>query len=177
MPLTAKQRAFVEHYLTTWNASEAARQAGYSEKTAGQIGAENLKKLEIAEAIAERLAELKMGADEVLARVTAQARGSLAPFLRVSETGNLTGFDFGDDKPLHLLRKASVTERTIKDVTERTVTIELHDVQAALFKLGEHHKLWGKGADLMKLIDLSKLTDAQLERLAEGDDPIKVLLG
>jgi hypothetical protein len=30
---------------------------------------------------------------------------------------------------------------------------------------------------ILKHIDLSKLTDAQLERLANGDDPLKVLIG
>lgn len=51
MSLTAKQQRFVDEYLVDLNASAAARRAGYSEKTAGAIGDENLKKPEIAEAI------------------------------------------------------------------------------------------------------------------------------
>lgn len=142
MALTPKQQAFVEHYLACWNASEAARCAGYSEKTAGSIGAENLTKPEIAEAIQARLAELKMSADEVLTRLAEHARGSLAPFLRISPDGNLHGFDVSEDKPLHLLKKASVTRRTYRDTTEETVTIELYDAQAALNLIGKHHKLF-----------------------------------
>ncbi|KPV52209.1 hypothetical protein SE17_16870, partial [Kouleothrix aurantiaca] len=107
------------------------------------IGAENLTKPDIQAAIAARLSELKMGADEVLSRLTEHARGSLAPFLRISGDGELTGFDFsGDDKPLHLLKKASVTRRTFKDIDETTVTLELYDGQAALTLLGKHHKLF-----------------------------------
>jgi len=49
--LNDKQRAFVQEYLIDRNATQAAIRAGYSEKTAGQIGNENLKKPEIAEAI------------------------------------------------------------------------------------------------------------------------------
>lgn len=47
--LTGKQKAFCEHYLSdaNFNGSEAARLAGYSEKTRGQIAFENLKKPEI----------------------------------------------------------------------------------------------------------------------------------
>lgn len=49
--LTAKQQAFVAEYLIDLNATQAALRAGYSEKTAGAIGNENLKKHEIQEAI------------------------------------------------------------------------------------------------------------------------------
>lgn len=52
MELNARQRAFVEAYCG--NATEAALAAGYSKKTAAFIGAENLKKPQIAAAIKER---------------------------------------------------------------------------------------------------------------------------
>lgn len=142
MALSSKQQAFIEHYLTHWNATQAAIAAGYSQKTARAIGSENLTKPDIQAAIQARLAELKMSADEVVLRLTEHARGSLAPFLRVDDDGALRGFDLGDGKPLHLLRKASVTTRTIKGMTEKTVMIELHDPQAALVHLGKHHKLF-----------------------------------
>ncbi len=71
---TDKQRLFVEHYLRTWNASEAARQAGYK-GSFRQIGSENLSKPAIRAQIEERLAQAVMGANEALARLTEQARG------------------------------------------------------------------------------------------------------
>ena len=52
MALTTRMRAFVEAYCG--NATEAALKAGYSPRTAAFIGAENLKKPQIKEAIAER---------------------------------------------------------------------------------------------------------------------------
>jgi phage terminase small subunit len=61
--LTAKQRRFVEEYLVDWNATQAAIRAGYSEHTARAIGAENLTKLAIAEAVAERSAKVTEKAD------------------------------------------------------------------------------------------------------------------
>ena len=42
--LTDKQRAFCLYYCTHWNATKAAKQAGYSEKTAQEISSENLSK-------------------------------------------------------------------------------------------------------------------------------------
>ncbi len=51
MALTEKQKRFVAEYLVDLNATQAAIRAGYSENTAGVIGAENLKKPNIAEAI------------------------------------------------------------------------------------------------------------------------------
>jgi phage terminase small subunit len=44
--LTDKQQLFVLHYVQCWNASEAARRAGYGAK-ANVIGAQNLAKLSI----------------------------------------------------------------------------------------------------------------------------------
>ena len=51
--LTPKQQRFVEEYLIDLNATQAAIRAGYSEKTAAVIGAENLIKPNIAKAIEE----------------------------------------------------------------------------------------------------------------------------
>lgn len=71
--LTEKQRLFVHEYLIDLNATQAAIRAGYSEKTAKEIGCENLTKPNIAEAIAkaqaERNKELKVDAKYVLNRL------------------------------------------------------------------------------------------------------------
>lgn len=71
--LTPKQQRFVEEYLIDLNATQAAIRAGYSEKTANEIGAENLAKPSIAKAIQEALQERKervqIDADYVLKRL------------------------------------------------------------------------------------------------------------
>ena len=51
--LTGKQAKFVEEYLIDLNATQAAIRAGYSQKTARQIAAENLTKPVIQEAVAQ----------------------------------------------------------------------------------------------------------------------------
>lgn len=53
--LTPKQQRFVEEYLVDLNATQAAIRAGYSPKTAGQIGERLLKKVEIQQALSERM--------------------------------------------------------------------------------------------------------------------------
>lgn len=51
--LTPKQSLFVKEYLKTGNATESARRAGYAgnDVTLGQVGADNLKKPQILNAI------------------------------------------------------------------------------------------------------------------------------
>ena len=53
MSLNIKQAAFVREYLVDFNATQAAIRAGYSAKTAGQIGHELLKKPEIQKTLKE----------------------------------------------------------------------------------------------------------------------------
>lgn len=48
---TDKQKRFIEEYLIDFNATQAAKRAGYSEKTAYSIGQELLTKPEIKAAI------------------------------------------------------------------------------------------------------------------------------
>jgi len=77
--MTEKQKRFCDFYIETGNAKEAAIRAGYSEKTAKQIGQENLTKPDLGAYIDERLAELKnertADAQEVLEYLTAVMRG------------------------------------------------------------------------------------------------------
>lgn len=55
--LTAKQKAFCDEYLIDLNQTQAAIRAGYSKKTAQEIGSENLSKPIIREYIDIRLAK------------------------------------------------------------------------------------------------------------------------
>ena len=81
MKLTEKQRRFVDYYIETGNASEAARRAGYSERIANRIGTENLSKPVIKAAIDARLRELEgkriAKADEVMQFLTSTLRGEV----------------------------------------------------------------------------------------------------
>lgn len=77
--LTDKQKRFCDEYLIDCNATQAAIRAGYSKRTAGVIGDENLKKPKIRARIDERMAEkeseLIATQDEVLKYLTSVLRG------------------------------------------------------------------------------------------------------
>ena len=79
--LIEKQKRFCDEYLIDLNATQAAIRAGYSAKTAGRIGGENLKKLEIIKYIDQRMQEIKSqrtaDAAEVLETLTAVMRGEV----------------------------------------------------------------------------------------------------
>lgn len=79
--MTPKQKKFCEYYIQSANATDAARKAGYSEKTAEAIGHENLKKPEIKAYIQERMddqdKELIADADEVLRFYSDVMRGKI----------------------------------------------------------------------------------------------------
>lgn len=79
--MTPKQKKFCEYYLQSGNATDAARKAGYSEKTARAIGNENLTKPDIAQYIAERIAgqdkKLIADTDEVLRFYSSVMRGEV----------------------------------------------------------------------------------------------------
>lgn len=81
MPLTLKQKAFADYYIETGNATEAARRAGYNQKSARQIATENLSKPSISAYIKTRLAEIDAGriatADEVMKFYTSVMRGEV----------------------------------------------------------------------------------------------------
>lgn len=152
--LTTKQRAFVEAYLACgFNATEAAKRAGYSEKTAYSIGWENLRKPEIGAAIRQALAERAMPADEVLARLAEHARGSIGAFLSTDDDGKPNGFSLSSERPLHNVKKVSVTDKGW--------SFEMYDAQAALVHLGKHHGLF---SDKLELSWREKLKE-------DGHDP------
>ena len=81
MKLTPRQRAFAEYYIECGNASEAARKAGYSAKTASRTGSENLQKPDISDYIAGRMraqSEAQVAsADEVLRFFSSVMRGEV----------------------------------------------------------------------------------------------------
>jgi phage terminase small subunit len=96
MALTNRQRQFIEHYLATWNASEAARRAGFTGEPA-TIGGRLLRKVEVQEAIEKRMEENAMKANEVLHRIADVARVNMGDFVTVHDKTKEVPID--DDDP------------------------------------------------------------------------------
>ncbi|MDH5017571.1 terminase small subunit [Limosilactobacillus fermentum] len=74
-----KQQRFVDEYIISGNATQAAIKAGYSKKTANRIATENLSKPVIKTAIDQRNAEIQsektMDMQEVMELLASIARG------------------------------------------------------------------------------------------------------
>ena len=79
MKLTEKQRRFVDYYVETGNATEAARRAGY--KNPNKASAQNMVKDGICAAVSSRLKELEdkriAKVDEVMKFLTSTLRGEV----------------------------------------------------------------------------------------------------
>lgn len=79
--LNDQQKAFCEHYVATLNATQAAIDAGYSEKTARQQGSRLLTNVYIKafiDALLEKLEDQRIAkADEVMKFLTAAMRGEI----------------------------------------------------------------------------------------------------
>ena len=77
--LTLKQQRFVDEYIISGNATQAAIKAGYSKKTAAVTATENLRKPNVKAAIDKRNAEIQsektMDMQEVMERLAAMGRG------------------------------------------------------------------------------------------------------
>lgn len=137
--LTPKQKAFCDEYLIDLNATQAAIRAGYSPKTAKEIGAQNLTKLNIRtyidKAVAERSKRTGINQDRVireLARIT---------FVNANDVIDMNGATLKkgatEDDTAAI---ASVKVKTIptKDGEGTEREIKLTDKLKALELLGKH---------------------------------------
>ena len=108
--LTRKQQAFIDQYLQCFNASEAARRAGYSPKSARQTGSDLLAIPYISEQIQARMAEVHMSADEAIKLQSDIARGDIGDLL--DNNGLLD---------IRLAKQSGLT-RLLKKIKQKTVT-------------------------------------------------------
>jgi len=150
--LTDKQKAFVENYLETLNATEAARRAKYkgSYDTLRAIASQNLTKPAIREVIDRRLREMTMSANEVLFNLSLMAKGvdatefiELVEMFEVDEDGKsmLTGMSLKVD--LEKIRRLGIGH-LIKKISQTSngIMIEWWSREKALELLGKYHKLF-----------------------------------
>lgn len=130
MGLTRKRRVFIEAYLACWNATEAARRAGYAHPDSQ--GSRLLGIVSVREAVEARIAELEMGADEVLTRLAQQARGEHTAYIEADGSVDLEKM-IADGKA-HLIKGTRPTRNGL--------VVEFYDGQAALALLGKAHGLF-----------------------------------
>jgi phage terminase small subunit len=147
-----RRQVFIEEYLKCWNASEAARRAGYA--NANVAGARLLANDSIRATVQARIDEKAMSADEVLQRLADMARGDVGDFMNIESMS----FDLDLQKAqeagkTHLIKK--VRQQTVTRVNKtgdeeetNTLDIELYDAQSALVTLGKHLGIFKDNVDL-----------------------------
>ena len=84
--MTPKQHKFCDEYIKTGNATQSAINAGYSKKTAKQIGQQNLTKLDIKNYINRRMETI---ADNTIATAE-ETLGILTKIVRGERTEQVT---------------------------------------------------------------------------------------
>ena len=127
-PLSERQKRFVDFFIETGNETEAARRAGYSAKTARQIGSENLTKLDI----------------HIKARLSEKEKSRIASQDEVLET--LTRVLRREEKETVVMMRKRTMRTTVKGQS-KTVTIEepvLVEIPTKICDLNKAAELLGK---------------------------------
>lgn len=164
--LTPMQALFVQEYLIDLNATEAAKRAGYSHRTAGAQGPRLLTLPQIAEAVEKAMrargARLEITQDKVLlelARVAFACGADVAAVrTRVIEPGEIDPLTQTEAKTRRSYQIVELTDTdslspdkkaAISGIKEgrNGIEVSMHDKVRALELLGKHLGLFdGKGA-------------------------------
>ena len=161
--LSAKQRLFVEEYLVDLNATEAALRAGYSKKSAKQIGTENLAKpavaAEIEKALKKRVERIEVSQDAVIQELAGIA------FANIFDVAQWDGqsvnvFDSGS------LPKSVLSAVSQVSATAHGVTLRMHDKHAALVTIGKHLGMFAEKVNF-EIRDGADIVDRLFGRLDE----------
>jgi phage terminase small subunit len=150
--LTDKQEMFISEYLVDFNATRAAKSAGYSEDTARSIGCENLTKPDILAEIEKRMAarhkRLEISADRILDELRKLAFANMQDYIRVTPEGEA----FVDLGSMTREQAAAIQEIKVdesaggigdgrRERVQRT-TFKLADKGINLERLGRYHKMF-----------------------------------
>lgn len=145
--LTPKQRLFVAEYIIDFNASRAARAAGYSLKTAGRIGQENLQKpvitAAIEEAIEERLRQVGVTKSRILEELASLGFSNMADYIEVDQAGR-AAVDLTELTRAQTAAIQEITSEAVGGGAARVIRtkFKLADKKPSLELLGKHLKLF-----------------------------------
>lgn len=169
MPLTKKQKRFVEEYLIDLNATQAAIRAGYSTLTAYSIGDENLKKPDIKSAIDKALAERSkrtgVNADRIVRELAKIAFVNSTDVINMDEAAVRCDANRDDTAAI-----ASIKVKTIPteagNIVERE--IKTYDKIKALELIGKHIGLFSDSLRLSGEVSVKIVDDIGGEENGEG---------
>ncbi len=169
--LTDKESLFIQEYIIDFNATRAAKAAGYSEHSARQIGCDNLAKpyirSEIDQSIQKRSERTQITADAVITELARLGFSNMQDYIKVQEDGSA----YMDLSKLTREQAAAISEITTEVYTEgkgeeakdvKRTKVKISDKKGSLELLGKHLGIF---PDKLK-VDLKgnlTLTDLALE--------------
>lgn len=138
--MTARQQRFCDEYLVDLNATQAAIRAGYSKKTAKEMGCENLTKPHIKEYIEKRMAEKEA---ELIADQNEVMR-YLTSVMRREETESVVVTLSEEETKYVEDEQGTMRKQTIKKEIPQIVNIpaRLSDANKAAELLGKAHGIY-----------------------------------
>ena len=150
--LTPKEQLFVKYFALTLNKTQAALLAGYSEKTARQIGYENLTKLhirlEVERELSERFNENVITHGDVIKQLNSIGFSNIRHFIEKKDDGTFGIVDL-EELPAELtaaVKSIKSTKILVHQdnedegyVERETLQIILHDSVGALKELRRHY--------------------------------------
>ncbi len=161
--LTLKQQRFVDEYLIDLNATQASIRAGYSVKTAKEQGSQNLTKLNIQQAISEKMAERSrrtgVNQDRVVLELAKIAFVKMTDI--VDNQGKIKSTATEDDLACIESMKYKESESETGSSVEREVKIS--PKLKALELLGKHLGMWNDRMDVNVNIPVIISGEEQLE--------------
>jgi phage terminase small subunit len=157
MALTPKQARFVAEYLIDLNATQSAKRAGYSERTAHKQATQLLGKTSIAEAIAKaqdkRAGRTEITQDRVMAELAKLGFYDIRKAVRWGAVPEGRDEHGNAEWPVEMVPSEDMDDETAAAITEVSLTaqgvkIKMVDKLAALEKLGKHLGMFnGAGSD------------------------------
>lgn len=179
MELTQKQESFCINYFQIGNATEAARIAGYSKKTARVIAAVNLSKVNII----NRIKELQEAAASAKIMDVTERKERLSEIARARLTDYVT---CGPDRDLVDVGPESPNTAALSEITSRTevdkdgagaaviTKVKLHSPMQAVDLLNKMEKIYAEGTTVnidnrkIEIIVTSENAKQLTEKIIDG---------
>ena len=156
--LTTKQKLFIKHYAKLRNATRAAIEAGYSEDSAYQLGAETLKNLEkeIKAEIDKQSDRIDVEIDDIVRELNLLAFSDITDFYYIDEGGGMTAKPI-DEIPVAKRRciESIQEDRAIRESPDGTkitmydkVKFKLHSKPKAIEMLGRYKAMFADNINI-----------------------------
>jgi phage terminase small subunit len=171
---------FVEEYLIDLNLTQAAIRAGYSPKTANQIGEETIKKPHVAAAIAERMKarqeRLEITQDMVLRELAKLGFANMLDYMRPSLVDGSPTLDFSN---ITRDQAAALAEVTVEEFMDgkgdsarpvRRTKFKLADKRGALVDIGKHIGMFVDRSIVTHVHE--KVTDGELDAALAAQEKV-----